>query len=441
MRKDKDQSANYVMFDLDFGDGEYALTRIARGRCWTVGSAVLPGVSGERLTSSVMEDLILALREREIFLGLKQFSSTAWIEFRTIGETVREELSRRASVNIRVNPNLTGSAGIVTMRMEYAGFAGFVRSLLRPAIDELRQLLEQNGLQPANLDAILLLGYAGRSSPVRDVMLEAFPERTVLTDEDMLAVGALAYACDSAGVALAGLVNPPTSTFTARPIPPDGPAPTGRQEPRPRGPQFSTIIDILPVKAPAAEPPSTTESTSPPDRIRVARKLMDQGMREEAEALLDTLAVEISGLKEQLRQQIPTRAQQLLNQAQALLIDQRYREAVQLSHEAYALAPTDPTVFTTMMRLHAEAGVAMNRVEQYDAALQILNCAHGHDQTNKDIHRALAERHFMHALAMRRLNNYQLAREAAITALTFDPKHGEANALHKELNAVPSTES
>jgi tetratricopeptide (TPR) repeat protein len=440
MRKDKDQSATYLMFDLDFGDCEYALTRIARGRCWTVGSAVLPGVSGERLTSSVMEDLVLALREREIFLGLKQFTSTAWIEFRTIAESVREELTRRPTVSVRINPTLTGSAGIVTMRIEFAGFADYVRSLLRPGVDEIRQLLDQNGLESTNLDAVLLLGYAGRSSPVRDVMLETFPQRALLTDEDMLAVGALAYACDSAGRTVdTSALNPPTSTFNPRPLPPE--AADGGEPSTARGPQFSAIVDVLPVKAPVAEPPAPVETNNTPDRIRVARKLMEQGLREEAEALVDSLAVEIAGLKEQLRLQVPSRAQQLLSQAQALLIDQRYLEAVSLSHEAYALAPTDPNVFTTMMRLHAEAGVAMNRVEQYDAALQILTCAHGHDQTNKEIHRALAERHFIHAVAMRRLNNYQLAREAAMTALAFDPKHVAANALHTELTTVPLPET
>jgi tetratricopeptide (TPR) repeat protein len=439
MRKDRDQSATYVMFDLDYGDCEYALTRIARGRCWTVGSAVLEGISGERLTRAVMEDLVQALRQQGISLALDQFSGSAWIDLRTIAETVREELTRHAFVTVRVNPNLTGTAGIVRLRMEFAGFAEYVRSLLRPGVDEIRQLLDQNGLEHANVDGVLLLGYAARSSPVRDVMLEAFPERVLLTDEDVLATGALAYACDAAGVTLnVHGANAPTNTFTARQIPPDTANMITARESTNGGARFSSVTDVLSLKVPAAQPPAA--DSTPPDRIRLARRLMDQGMRDEAEALLDTLAVEMAGIKEQLRQQAPPRAQQLLYQAQAMLIDQRFLEAVRLSHEAYALAPTDPTIFTTMMRLHADAGVAMNRVEQYDAALQILNCAHGHDQTNKEIHRALAERHFIHALAMRRLNNYQLACEAAMTALTFDPKHAAANALHIELTTARSPE-
>jgi tetratricopeptide (TPR) repeat protein len=87
-----------------------------------------------------------------------------------------------------------------------------------------------------------------------------------------------------------------------------------------------------------------------------------------------------------------------------------------------------------MMRIHAECGLAMDRVEEYADALHILRCAHGHDQTNREIHRALAQRHYLQAVAMRRLNNYALANEALQAALSFDPKHAEANELRKELS-------
>lgn len=432
LRKEKDATATFIVFDLDYGDCEYALTRLARGRCWTVGSAILPTVSGERLTVAVMEDLILALREKQVFLGLKQFSSSDWIEFRSTAETVREELARSSAVQIRLKPHFTGLPGTVTIRVEFDRFAAYVRNLLRSGLDDIRALLEQHGLEPGNLDSLLLVGYAAKSSPVRDVMGEAFRELAVPTSDDVLAVGALALAAESAGTPL------DLSSFAATT------APSNLRQLRPArdnsasddGPRFSSVVHIETPQVTITE--STTRETGATDRIRMVRKLIDQGMHDEAAALLDTLAIEVDELREHLRLQTPTRAQELLNQAQALIIDQHYVEAVQLAHEAYALAPTDPAIFTSMMRVHADSGVAMDRVEQYERAVQILRCAHEHDQTNREIHRALAQRHFIHAQAMQRLNNVDQAREAAVTALSFDPKHVAANELHLELSKASS---
>ena len=39
----------------------------------------------------------------------------------------------------------------------------------------------------------------------------------------------------------------------------------------------------------------------------------------------------------------------------------------------------------------------------------VLPCVHGHVQTDRMIHRALAERHFKHAVVLRNLNNENAA--------------------------------
>jgi tetratricopeptide (TPR) repeat protein len=438
MRKDKDSSGTFVVFDLGYGDCEYALTRVARGRCWSVGSAVVPRISGERLTAAIMEDIILALRKRQVFLGLKHFTGTHWMEFRRIAEKVQLEFRRNAQVQVTLKSHLTGAGGAVSLQTDVAGYAEYVRSLLAGGVDDIAMLLEQNGLESKNLDSVLLVGDVATESPVRDIVLETYPSLALLTRDDAVAIGALANACEAAGRTLdLTALGPLTATFAARPL--------GRQAPRAQpaedngnvraGAQFSRVLHVdSALKAKAVSSERTDAPAAGADRIDTARKLVEQGRGEQAQALLDTLTAEIAVLTEQLRLQVPTHAQQLVDEAQALLEDQRYAEAVALSHDAYASAPAAAGIFAAMMRIHAECGLAMDRVEEYADALHILRCAHGHDQTNREIHRALAQRHYLQAVAMRRLNNYALANEALQAALSFDPKHAEANELRKELS-------
>jgi tetratricopeptide (TPR) repeat protein len=170
------------------------------------------------------------------------------------------------------------------------------------------------------------------------------------------------------------------------------------------------------------------------DRLDQARVLAQQGRKAEAERLLASLSTEIDELRAELAAR-PTRPQQLIHQAQALIVAGRYKEAVGIAHEAYAEAPQDAVVFTGMMKVHADAALGLNRADQYDDAIKILSCAYGHDQTDRTIHRAFAERHYMHAVALQRLNNAERALAAAQQAMAFDPKHRQASDLAELLQA------
>jgi hypothetical protein len=112
---------------------------------------------------------------------------------------------------------------------------------------------------------------------------------------------------------------------------------------------------------------------------------------------------------------------------------------VGLAHTAYGEAPRDPEVFAGMMRVHVEAGQALDRPEDYETSVRFLLCAYRHDQTDRAVHKALAERHLRHAVALRRLNNLSGALKAAETALEYDPNHAEARSLHRELTAPPAS--
>jgi tetratricopeptide (TPR) repeat protein len=90
-----------------------------------------------------------------------------------------------------------------------------------------------------------------------------------------------------------------------------------------------------------------------------------------------------------------------------------------------------------MMKIHTDAGLGLSAPEQYEDAIRILTCAYSHDQTDRTVHKAMSERHYLHATAMFKLSNFDRALEAAQKALEFDPKHVQANELLAELQRPP----
>ena len=434
IRSDKDQSGTFVVYSLDYGDCEYSLARLGLGRCWIVGSALAPRVSGERLDAMVMEDLILALRDRQIFLGLKRFTPIHWHNFRQIAESIRHKLAQHAIVEVSLDPKVTGSDTTVVVRLNARQYALAVKRYLSETFDNINALLENNGLESVNIDAALLVGEHATALPVANIVWDAFPGKVSRTDVNVIAFGALVCASDAAGRQLA----PSSRSGFASPADLRGLGSTagtdGSADESPGG--SSQFAEVLRVEGGATGPPAAAaqpRAIGTGDRINEARLLKHQGRYGEAELLLAALSQEIAEIREQLQSSTPSWAQQLIQQARALVIDGRYPESVALAHQAYSEAPQDPVVFTGMMKIHADAGLGLNQPDQYDAAIKILSCAHGHDQTDRTIHKAFAERHHMQAVAMLKLNNPERALEATRSALTFDPKHGQANELLAEL--------
>lgn len=431
VRTDRDQSGTFVAFHLDHGACEYSLARLARGRCWILGSGFEPRLSGERLEALIIEDIILALRDKQVFLGLKSFTAELWHKFRLLAETMRRELAARPRAEIAMNRELTDTASSIIVRLDALRFAQAVRKELSETLENLSALLEQNQLESANIDAVVLTGDVACSPPVASILFDAYPGKVRRTDDHVIALGALISSVEAAGATIAPsnrsvLLAPPEwrGLGTA-----NGASAEGLGSAR-----FSDVLSIEGLvprsPAPPSEPPRATPAG---DRIAQVRSLITDGRYTEAEQQLTALTGEVETLREMLQKRPPTRPQQLIHQAQALVIDGLYPEAVSLAHQAYGAAANDAVVFSGMMKIHADAGLGLSRPEQYEDAIHILHCAYGHDQTDRTIHKALAERHYMHAQAMQRLNNPYRALEAARQALTFEPKHMQANELLTQL--------
>ena len=80
------------------------------------------------------------------------------------------------------------------------------------------------------------------------------------------------------------------------------------------------------------------------------------------------------------------------------------------------------------------------RPEEYDNAVHVLMCARDHDPTDRSVHEALGERHYLHAVAMRQQNDKVQALAATNLALANAPKHPGANRLLQELTEEAQAE-
>lgn len=434
-----------LVFDVGYGDCEYSLLRLAKERCRVVASGMVPGVSGEMFDALVMEATILALRKQRMFLGLKQFSSSQWLEFRRIASNVRKALAEKPEVVVTFGSDSIGLDRPVKIRLRAKQFAAKVEPLVVRAIEGVRGMLEQNELEPANVDAFLVLGGTANVFPVFDLLATAFAGKPKRTDPNLVAMGAAWQASQAADqgvvVELPQFVEP--TSFDEEGMDPTGrPLQASNQAIDKNGDseaetQVAEVLELEPLSIQHRSSESTLSGElSGEVSLENARRLLEEGRLKEAGIILDAIAQGVDALRVRLQQnEAATVPRMMIHKAQALLNTGRFLEAVQLTHEAYTRAPGDPDVFMSMMRLHAEASLKLDRPEEYETAIRILKCAHGHDQTDRLIHKALAERHYAHAVAMRNLNNLSKALSITNLALSFDPKHPAANRLLDELTS------
>ena len=431
-----DKSTTALVFDMSYGSCEYSLLRLVKERCRVVASGSVPDASGEMLNSLIMEATVLALRKKRIFLGLKQFTSLQWLTFRRLAEDTRHTLAEQPEALTTLIPELTGLDQPINVRYDVNAFAARIGPLVTKAIDGIHGILEQNTLDIADIDALLLIGESANASPVFEVLSNAFAGKPRRTDPNIIAMGAAWQASQvtehTVELELSGLnmlIQPEEKTQRHRDKPMLIEPQTGAN---------TEVAEVIDYDYAFTEPSTRAKNlkTDPPGEmsLEAARKLIEQGKRDEATVVLDAIAHEIEALRGKLKEDerlaIP---RTLMQQAQAMINTGQFLNAVGFAHEAYAQAPDDPDVFAGMMRIHAEASLGLDRPEEYESAINILKCAHSHDQTDRLIHKALAERHYMHAMAMRNLNNLSNAFAIVDIALSFDPKHAGANQLLKEL--------
>ncbi len=458
------------VYYLSYGECEYALLRVVRGRVKVLDSGIVDRASGQLFDIQLMEALVLALREKNIFLGLNGFRVQQWLEFRKIVAAARRALSRKPAVELVLPRSLTGDRMAIRFTVSAAGLSARIAPAIRMTLDDVELLLERNEIKPSEIDAVIALGDTAARYPAAPLLGQIFPGKVMIGDVNTVAAAAAVY---SNSLATSGgrvekdlsfylsryqpLADPPIAESAEAAPPPvvtdiafEGTAPAGLSDTyletgveagaaAGHGPGSVALPEMLP--ALGAAPATEAAMAGTKDLRELGRQLIEVGTQ-----ILQGLKPETPSQPAASRTAPPapaepetdlSAAEMLMQQAQDLLRRSLYAEAVNLSHRSYAEASFDAEIFAAMLRVHVDAAVALNEPEQYEEAIRILMCAHSHGRTDRLVQRAIAARHLQHARAMLPQDD-KAALAAVREALRFDPKDSEALAIFDQLCGAPA---
>jgi len=436
--------ATLLVYSIGYGECECALLRFARGRVKVLDSGIVERASGQLFDVHLMEALVLALREQNVFLGLKGFRPEQWVEFRRIAALARAELSTRDSAQLALPPSIAGDGMAIQFTLSAAGLAGKLAPAFKLTLDEVEALLERNEIKPSEIDAVIAIGDKATRYPGAALLAQTFPGKVMIGNARTVAAAAAAYS----GWLVDGSADarhPLTTYFSA--FDPDAkPAAVGSES---DAPPVVTAVSITPIDgAPEAPTAAAVEmnadaqdgaSGAPATTVATAKDLIERGRHliEVASQMLHELdgKAPLAEAEDESAEAGP--ADVLIAQAESLLARGLHLEAVSLAHRAYAEANFNGRIFAAMLRIHVEAAMALDQADGYEDSIRLLMCAHSHDRTDQSVHRALAARHLKHAQAM--LDSDSKAAFAAVMdALRFDPKHADALSLFDRLSGAPN---
>jgi actin-like ATPase involved in cell morphogenesis len=432
-----DKSTTAVVYDLGYGNCEYALLRLAGERCRVMNSGADSEVSGEALDAVVVEAFVLALRKKKIFLGLKHFTPFQWQELKHLVAHVRTTLAENLEASITLIPELTGLDRTIKFQYASGPFKARLAPLINKTIDGVHGILEQNALELADIDTILLVGSSAGMSPVYEILAEAFEHKASRTEPTIITNGAAWHASQRAkNSAVRVDIEPqkPAARINASPTETEPLSIPGDDDSEAE----SGSVIFVDGENGSYEQIQTRQGTAlviNADIFYVARKLIEHRRTEEAAMLLDNMSTELDNLRSKLNRDEKSDVPRMLIQQALSLVESgdELHRAVDLTHRAYQQAPEEPDVFEGMLKVHAQAAQHMASPEEYEKSIRILHCALSHDQTNRSIRQALAERYYQHALSVRKGSDSSKVFEIVDRALAFDAKHVGLNQLHKEL--------
>lgn len=419
-----------LVLHLAYADCEYAIASVAEGHCQVVACRQVPEICGEILDALIIEGVILALRQKRIFLGLRQLLAEHWLAIQQLAEKACQQLTAHSGATASLPAQFTGLEQTYKVRLRASGYAAKVLPLVRRMVESIQATLAEHDLQSTDIDEFLLVGEASRSIPDWSPLRDSFDGNLRLADPRLVATGAAWEACQAADTTLQ-LTAPTDLTLERLDI--SSPNRSPSDDAQTDDVELAEVIDPLQgVEGPTPDATQTSQLQPLETNLAEVRELIDKGRYDDAEAALRAVTHAGETLKRELEALQPLR---MLQRAQAMLSAGEYSRAVNKSHEAYEAAPDDPVIFEGMKKLHEDAGRGLDRPEEYASALNILKCAQQHDPTDRSIRKATANRHCQHAVAMKSQNNLSEALDAVNAALVVAPKHPEANQLLEELLA------
>jgi actin-like ATPase involved in cell morphogenesis len=445
-----DAATTQLVYYLGYGECEFALLRVVPGRVSVIDTGIVASASDQQFDAQLIEAIVLALRERSVFLGLQAFRSQQWLEFQRIAAKARKDLGRNPAIDVVLPQMLVGSSRTVRLTLSGAGLAARMAPIIQTTIEDVGAMLEQNEIKPSELDAVIALGDTATRYPVAAMLAQAFPGKVRVGEAGLIAAAAANYsAWLERGSGKSGQIDRHLSLYLS-PYQAQPALSIDQLDGKSSAPPVVSDIAVDEVVSAggivravdpnavvASREASTTDagSSNADDEsataVTAAKELIERGrsLIEEAGRLLQNVESRQGTVEAKDDEPLEkTAAQLFMSQAEEFITRGRYLDAVALAHRAYQEDNLDAATLAGMLRIHVLAGLAMDKPEQYSDAIQTLMCAHSHDQTDKSVHRALAARHLRHAQAMKE-RDPKSAMAAVKDALRFDPKHEESQAL------------
>jgi tetratricopeptide (TPR) repeat protein len=435
---------------MSFGGFEAALVRAERNHLSALGYDGGTSPGGATFDAPILNACLRALCSDRLQTYARRMTAADWLDLREEAARLKEmfSISEKPTRAVWLR-TLRQRVDIAVTRRHFEAAFG---PELRHAVSSAAALLDAAGLKPADLSEVLLVGGCTNLNLLQAMVAEQFSRRPALLAADSVMRGATILANSlelSAEAEQAPARELPLASESGSVIPltemsfsmdtgsmPASSTPKAEGEP-PAAP------DSAPRRAPVVESAVALEQAAAHRKglFQAARRLFAEGSHDSAAGLLESVMDEAKMLLASVHNQRRAAggdddARLILKQANALLENRQYREAVLASHDAYALSKDSPDAYFEMIEIHCRAAAALGTMDGYQNSINLLMCAYGHDRTNSSIHERIAERHFRHAQQLAERGEREKVLATLEQCLLFKPDHNGAEALRAELGSA-----
>ncbi|MFI0409327.1 Hsp70 family protein [Actinomadura sp. 3N508] len=453
------ESGTFLVYAMGYSGLELGLVRAAHGHFRALACEGTASCGGSLFDRDVLTAWTRFLRHHGRFSVVGDES--AWRLLRVRAERVKERLAAPDGDEL-VELSLGEAAGGCGIGRPM--FDEYMRGHVGWTLERLRALFDQSGLQPADVDGLLLAGGSTRMHQIRTRVSELGMPCVPLPD-DQLARGALLHAERLSG--------------TPQPRPDDLQVGTAVEE-RAGEADVPGLIALPTVHGGPAGARLAAPAPAPSPGLAEARRLIERGEHDAAAGLLHEIIVEAQALLSTVQRASAKRADTpdadargtgtpgagtpgagtrrvrtaveppasppsstppsasvvRLKRARSLLEQRRYGEAVEESHAAWAgqSGPDGPDVFEAMIEIHRAAAMAEDDPAPFQDAERWLRCAYQLDPTNTGLRELLAERTYRHAVQLDAQGRRADALAALRAVTKWDPDHAEARTMHRRLD-------
>lgn len=395
------QDGVFLVYGMGYSGAELGLVRAAQGQYQALGYESSAASGGSTFDEEVLTWLIRVLRRDSAAPDPSEWDELRWRRLRDDAQRIKEELGESGQpVCHAVVRDDAGNQ--VAVDIKRARFDTLLQLSVELTLDRAQVLYAQSGLTSADVGTVLLVGASAQLGQVTS-LVAGLGQQVVPGSPEYLARGAAWHAERLGRVTSAG-----------------------------QGDQVVTIAD---------ESADTESRGVESHSVEEARRLIDQGRRDEAASLLRKTVEQARQLLEELAAPSSAALPRLLLLARSLLQQKRYDTAIGASHQAWQEEPTRPGVFEAMIDIHCTAAMADHDVAHFSDADRWLRCAYGHDPSNTRVRGFLAERTYLHARELSRLGRHREAFQILEQSLVWDPDHRAARELRQRLSRTTSVRS